>query len=43
MTRYLLQTFHSLLEDRFQGRKGHEMVRRRKYALEEVCTGKDLD
>ena len=32
-----------LLNDHFAGKKGHEMVSRRAYALEEEVSGKDLD
>lgn len=32
-----------LLEDHFAGQKGHDMVKRRSYALEESVSGKELD
>ncbi len=32
-----------LLERRFKKRKGYQKVLRREFALEENCTGKDLD
>ncbi|KAK3941234.1 hypothetical protein QBC46DRAFT_353431 [Diplogelasinospora grovesii] len=35
--------FHSLLEHRFQNLKGHQLVQQQAYALEENCTGKNID
>lgn len=35
--------FHSLLEHHFENQKGHYMVLRQEYALEENCTGEDID
>ncbi|KAH6971410.1 hypothetical protein BKA56DRAFT_635546 [Ilyonectria sp. MPI-CAGE-AT-0026] len=35
--------FNGLLEHRFEKLKGHDMVARGEYALEESCTGKDID
>ncbi|KAH6685669.1 hypothetical protein F5X68DRAFT_209105 [Plectosphaerella plurivora] len=34
---------YKLVEHRFENLKGHDMVLRREYALEESCTGKDFD
>jgi len=35
--------FHILLQHRFENLKGHELVQARQYALEENCTGRDID
>ncbi|RYO92152.1 hypothetical protein DL762_001810 [Monosporascus cannonballus] len=35
--------FYGLLEHYFEDKKGHPMVLRREYALEENCSGKDID
>ncbi|KAI0875786.1 hypothetical protein GGS24DRAFT_272331 [Hypoxylon argillaceum] len=37
------QFFYSLLEHQFEGLRGHEMVMRQQYALEESCSGKDIN
>lgn len=37
------QMFYKLVEHRFENLKGHEMVLRRQFALEENCTGRDID
>ncbi|KAL2265059.1 hypothetical protein VTJ83DRAFT_7569 [Remersonia thermophila] len=37
------RTFQNIVEDHFEGHKGHERVSDRLYTLEEACTGREID
>lgn len=43
LTPTMVQVLHGLLTGCFKGQKGHDMVQRQDYALEEGATGRDLN